>query len=53
MRNHRKISKYIEIIARIHNGRSGDLNVDDAIRLLALLTCLKAELIAYLRKMKI
>ena len=53
MRNHRKISKYIERITRIHAGRSGDLNVDDATRILALLICLKAELTAYLRKMKL
>jgi hypothetical protein len=53
MRNNRKITRYIERIARIHDEQSGDLNVADVTRLLALLTCLKAELTAYLRKMKL
>jgi len=53
MRNHRKIARYIERIIQINDSRSGDLNVEDATRLLAILTCLKLELTAYLKKMKL
>ncbi len=53
MRSNRKIGEYVERINQINGHRTGDLNVADATRMLAVIKCLEAALTAYLLKMKL
>ena len=48
-----KIGEYIDRLDRLHYRNAGQLNVDTAIRMLAVLKCLERALTAYLSRMKL
>lgn len=52
MRGNRKIVKYIERLGEIHDGGI-DLDVEMATRMLAVVKCMEAALVAYLKKIRL
>ena len=52
MRGNRKIGKYIQRLGEIHGGGI-DLTVETATRMLAVVKCIEAALVAYLRKTRL